>query len=150
MKSFFLFAFLLILSFDTFSSNPGANYGCLSYGGNPKLYTNYIYTDNAPGNPYWGPFHYYDTMPQVYDVNYNTQTPPCGQVNPSQTLQSTGQECFIKIGNTFQQGGLRTFSSGSVVPCPIDNSVWMMVFSVSLLVLFKIYDNSNIINTKTS
>ncbi len=124
---------LFTLFFSTANAgNPGANYGCLT-NSNSKLYTNYIYDDYAPGNPYWGPFHYYNNSPQVYDVNYNETSPGCGQVNPSATLGETGQACFVQIGNSYQQGNLKTFTLGSVTPCPIDDYVIILLLVISSL-----------------
>lgn len=125
--------FFYATSFKLLAANPGSNYGCLDFGSPVKFYTNWTSTlTSAPGNPGWmSSFQAYDANPQVYDVIYGPVE--CGQVNPSNSLQSASHEgqstCFIFRDGIWSQGGLRTYTVAEVVPCPIDDHVaYLLVF----------------------
>jgi hypothetical protein len=120
---FRLSVFFVLIYNSVFAANPGSNYGCEA-DFNHSLYMSWTSTVTAsPTNPGWNAtFQLYDTNPQVYTANYNPGTAPCGQANPNKFFDGGGV-CFVKVGSVWQQGALKYFTVGSVVPCPIDDYI---------------------------
>lgn len=126
----FLFFLSIIVTKNSFATNPG----CLVWD-TGKIYTTWYKNDYAPGNPYWGPFDYFNTSGLVYTVNYTTPYPTCtGCVNPSNQFTNAGKTCFVKLaGNSnFVQGGLGQLHSlsGSNPPTtnvPLDDYTWVLL-----------------------
>ncbi|TKC08198.1 hypothetical protein FA048_13655 [Pedobacter polaris] len=105
------------------ASNPGSNYGCKINNSPATIYAHWQKTDMAPGNPWWGPFHYYNTSSPKYPINYSSNL-ACGEVNASASFVDSNQPCFVNFGGgNYVQGNLGTFTltPGSYTPCPIDD-----------------------------
>ncbi|RZK10922.1 MAG: hypothetical protein EOO43_19785 [Flavobacterium sp.] len=140
--------FLLIITFCSIFSiahavNPGTNYGCLDH--NKKFYTHWTNTLSAsPTNAGWkSKFQTYDTLPDIYNVTYDAAT--CGQVNPNVSLSEAsvdGQnQCFIFIGGSWVQGGLRTFSNMppcQVTPVPLDDFIPFIIVLISVVGFYQL------------
>lgn len=155
LKSIKLF-FLLIVLFPMLAvaGNPGSNYGCLVW--NSRFYVNSWYkTDTAPGNPYWGPHEYYDAkLGQSYSVVDNGNN-ACGTINPYTGGSSTNGSCFVLVGNdpsspsSYSQGEVRSYTIGSVTPCPpatpvpLDSNTLFLVLASGIFATYMLGKRNN-------
>lgn len=100
---------------------------------NEAVYTKWLKTDFAPGNPSWGPWQYYDTTGANYTVDYNQGSyPTCGYVNPGTQFSDAGQVCFVQKGfNTYSQGALGQLHDLTVCNAPIDDSIYLFFCAAS-------------------
>lgn len=131
LKLFLPFLFITI-SQTSFAANPGANYGCLIW--NNTIYTNWVKTDYAPGNPYWGPWNYYKSGGTMYTVTYSDgKYPTCtGCVNPNYQFDTNNVTCFVTLpDNTVHQGSLGRVHSIPSVNVPIDDYAWVLALLAS-------------------
>ena len=109
MKLPFFGVILLLLSFfcdgNVFASDPGSDYGCWIYSTN-TVYTNWWKTEHAPGNPDWGPWHYYNPTSTTYAVTYSPDYPSCGMINTNFQFArpSGGDPCFVFVNSGYEQG----------------------------------------------
>jgi hypothetical protein len=134
---FFALLFTLsLISIKSSASDPGPSYSCLVP--NEAVYTNWLKTDFAPGNAFWGPWQYYDTTGVNYTVDYNQGNyPSCGYVNPGTQFSESGQVCFVQKGfNTYSQGALGQLHDLTVCNAPIDDSIYMLFCASSFAVFF--------------
>ncbi|GGG96837.1 hypothetical protein [Pedobacter zeae] len=144
MKKVVFFIFFLILffkSFQSLASDPGSSYGCLVP--NEAVYTKWLKTDYAPGNPFWGPWEYYDTTGINYIVDYNQGNyPSCGYINPNTQFSEVGQTCFVqKAGGSYSQGALGQLHDLTVCSAPIDDSVYIL-FCFSFFAVYIVRNKS--------
>lgn len=117
------------------ASDPGPSYGCLV--SNEAVYTKWIKTDYAPGNPSWGPWEYYDTTGMNYTVDYNQgANPPCGYINPNTQFSQNGT-CFVQKGpGLFVQGLFGEMHDLTNCNVPLDDSIYLLFGASSLAVCF--------------
>lgn len=122
------------------ASDPGPSYGCLV--SNDAVYTKWIKTDFAPGNPSWGPWEYYDTTGINYTVDYNQgSSPPCGYINPNSQFSQNGT-CFVqKAPGLIVQGLFGEMHDLNSCNVPLDDSIYLL-FGASLLAVFFIRSTS--------
>lgn len=103
---------------------------------NEAVYTKWLKTDYAPGNPSWGPWEYYDTTGMNYTVDYNQgANPPCGYINPNTQFSQNGT-CFVQKGaGLYVQGLFGEIHDLTSCNVPLDNSIYLL-FGASLAVCF--------------
>ena len=155
MKIFKLIViFVAFFQLTSHAGNPGPGYGCLVW--NQRFYVNSWYkTDFAPGNPYWGPHEYYNAqMGQSYSVVDNNNA-ACGTINPYSGGGNAIGSCFVLTGSdhtapsSYSQGEVRSYTTGTVTPCPppvgvpLDQSLVFFIVAVGGASVYFLRKSSN-------
>lgn len=117
------------------------------------LYTNWSETiDTAPTNPGWhDTFQIYLEGPSVYNyrIDYNSKPGTPGVINPNHNpLISQNKQCFVKVGSSYHQGNLVSFSNPTVnsrpSDAPLDSYIPVMVIVLGICGFFLIRNHPHL------